>query len=800
MPDTVTYEFINGWVDTGDLPCREALREMLPGRRIDLRDCPPLTSLHAGGEDRRVDFSTFRFTADLISRWAQCEIEAEAPVTAVLEAETCGSLRIWAAEKEVLCFEPFERNAAHRKRFELPLDSGTTKLTVRLEDLHERDTYCFRLTLVEGSGLSVRGAGEKVDRARAVMNSLRTDRMYYRQGGLHLVADAVPDEPVTVRLRPADLRSATMNVLADPATGEGKATITQAGKAELLIDTAELHSGCIGLNLTTEADGIEISRGLGATVFPDPAWIRGATLDDRRAEARRLIAAAGAVTPSRALVLLAEGRVTEAVPLMEPAFQAIENRHDCADFFMIVMLRIWRDHRDRLPGDVRSRLKRAILGFRYWLDEPGNDVMWFWSENHVLCFHVAQYIAGTLFPNDVFLNSQRTGAEQARLGAERLRRWFASAEEHGYAEWNSAAYYPIDFLGLLTLVDMAADPEIADRAHRQCDAIFSMVALHTLGGTPCGSQGRVYEKELFAGPATELGALAAVAFGGPFVQGFERAASLLAVSRYVLPDHLEPVLNVPAGSSLEAGYVQGLGANARLSLWKSDASLLSSVADHKTGAAGHQQHVVDLMLAADPFARLWVNHPGDLKPWGGSRPSLWAGSAVVPRVAQAGNMAMMIFDLDRQGHPIGFTHAMVPHEILYEVEADGTGWIFARKGEGYAALWASTPPTCQKTGLYAGSEWRVNTRQAGWLVIAGAQSLDGSFDVFKEKAGSLAPSFDAGRCRLQAGEHLLDFDGGLFHRNAPQPFRHMTIHPQIRWDQGAYRPLGHRGAALSGVE
>ena len=37
------------------------------------------------------------------------------------------------------------------------------------------------------------------------------------------------------------------------------------------------------------------------------------------------------------------------------------------------------------------------------------------------------------------------------MGEERLSQWFDSVERHGLAEWNSAAYYPIDFIGLLAL-------------------------------------------------------------------------------------------------------------------------------------------------------------------------------------------------------------------------------------------------------------------------------------------------------------------------------------------------------------
>ena len=46
-----------------------------------------------------------------------------------------------------------------------------------------------------------------------------------------------------------------------------------------------------------------------------------------------------------------------------------------------------------------ARIDAAILGYRYWMDEPGNDVQWYFSENHALLFHTAAYLAGHLLPD-----------------------------------------------------------------------------------------------------------------------------------------------------------------------------------------------------------------------------------------------------------------------------------------------------------------------------------------------------------------------------------------------------------------
>jgi hypothetical protein len=48
-------------------------------------------------------------------------------------------------------------------------------------------------------------------------------------------------------------------------------------------------------------------------------------------------------------------------------------------------------------------VKSAILGYRYWHDERGCDVMDFWDPGHAAAFHTAQHLAGQLFPEALLL-------------------------------------------------------------------------------------------------------------------------------------------------------------------------------------------------------------------------------------------------------------------------------------------------------------------------------------------------------------------------------------------------------------
>ncbi|TGU53222.1 hypothetical protein EN791_034585, partial [Mesorhizobium sp. M2D.F.Ca.ET.148.01.1.1] len=91
------------------------------------------------------------------------------------------------------------------------------------------------------------------------------------------------------------------------------------------------------------------------------------------------------------------------------------------------------------------------------MDEPGNDVQWYFSENHALLFHTAAYIAGGLLPEARFTRSGRLGREQSAVGAARVRAWLEHFEAWEMAEFNSAPYFPIDLKGLCALYAQAPD-------------------------------------------------------------------------------------------------------------------------------------------------------------------------------------------------------------------------------------------------------------------------------------------------------------------------------------------------------
>ena len=786
MPDTVDYRFVNGWVATGDLPCREALLAALPSRTVS---CPegPFEDLVFADGGAELDFSRFCHRPTLIERGFRCLMRGDAG-PARFRIGTCGGMRLWLDGEPVAMFEPFTRNNPGHAEVTLPLSGAPQTLTLRVEDLHERDTTCFFSIEYLGPGeieiaLPDTFDVEAVSEAASVLEGLRTDRVFYEgDQTLRLVTDHPPLTAISVSITgPAAFGRGGLTM--DP--GAAPVSHAQMSPDAPAIDLGPAHEhppGCLSIRLQAHVGSATIERQLGTTILKESTPLSG-DWSVRQATALRLIADHGGFEPTVALCLAARGEDPDRMAaIVEAALDTIELRYDCSDFSILPLLQLYRDHGDALPDALRKRMRDAFLGYRYWLDEPGDDVMWFWSENHALCFHAAQRIAGDLFPDGVFTASGRTGREQSAIAAARLTRWFDAIDEDGLCEWNSAAYYPIDMLGLLSLHHMV--PDLRDRAANLLDRIFVMAALHTLGGVPAGTQGRCYEKELLAGPHTELGPAMAMALSGYFVPGYDRAAGLLALSGYRPPDGLSTLADVPAGTSLRAAYSQGHRHAGRLTLWKSPQAQLSTIRPHAPGSEGHQAQYLDVQLAHHPLARLWINHPGEDRAWGERRPSLLAGSHVVPALAQYGPYALMNYDLRKDWTALRFTQLFAPHDAFGAPEHVGEWLIFADT----VAVWCSQSVTPDTQGYYRRALWRAHGDQMGWCVAL-RQPLENA-QAFVARVSATRPTFIDGVLRLETSDASLTLqnDGTFLLDNEPMPFAPLDTRPHIGWGDDPLRP------------
>ncbi len=189
---------------------------------------------------------------------------------------------------------------------------------------------------------------------------------------------------------------------------------------------------------------------------------------------------------------------------LEAILSYLDNRYDTSDFQLVSLMRIMYKHSDKIPDHQYERIKTSILNYKYWMDQPGNDSMCYWSENHQLLFATAEYLAGILFPNEIFTNDNKTGLEHSMMGRERVITWLEQRYKYGYTEWYSNTYYVEDIGPLANLIDYAKDDEIVTKATIAMDLLLYDLATQSYKGALVSTSGRCYENGKKSGASNSM--------------------------------------------------------------------------------------------------------------------------------------------------------------------------------------------------------------------------------------------------------------------------------------------------------
>ncbi|NMA95874.1 MAG: hypothetical protein GX974_07530 [Clostridiales bacterium] len=173
----------------------------------------------------------------------------------------------------------------------------------------------------------------------------------------------------------------------------------------------------------------------------------------------------------------------------------IDRRYDCADFRLVAIIRTLYDYTNLISKETIEYMKDAILNFKYWMDEPGIDSMCYWSENHQILFAAVEYLAGQLYPEEIFTNADMTGKEHIEKAKQRIERWLYDRFTYGFIEWHSNTYYEEDVAALSILIDFCEDEKIVQRSKMIMDLLLLDMAMHSWKGLFCATSGRCYEMQ-----------------------------------------------------------------------------------------------------------------------------------------------------------------------------------------------------------------------------------------------------------------------------------------------------------------
>lgn len=181
-----------------------------------------------------------------------------------------------------------------------------------------------------------------------------------------------------------------------------------------------------------------------------------------------------------------------------------DGRHDCADFRLPSAMHLLYEFPDKLAPAELAELKRAILGFKYWMEDPGYDSMCHWSENHQILFAAGEHLAGQLYGNETFTNTGEMGTFHEARGKERALAWLEQRWDHGFIEWNSNTYYKEDVAPLAALATFSEDYEVKIKAQMILDLMMYDLASQSFKGSFVSSSGRSYEDDKMAGSHSSM--------------------------------------------------------------------------------------------------------------------------------------------------------------------------------------------------------------------------------------------------------------------------------------------------------
>ena len=684
-------------------------------------------------ENNRVDFTTFIHKPHHFWVNAKTFVKVEEDGVYPFEIYTCGGMKIWVNKKEVLCFSPYTRNIPGNTSISIELLSGLNEIVVYADELAERDVFFYFEMRYKGikpliGVLPVNQNVNDIIETESFLKSCYFEKDCINEGELILKYDgSLLDEDKNLIVE-GDPESAKLNNI--DINGIIKVIASKNNNEISLGDIKRYNVGVFKILVGIQVGIFIISRELVVGIIPKDItnFKPMSTIKGRKKQALEFISNYGENVINRTMAILeVEKNMTDkAYVCMQNSLEMIKNKEDCADFYLVPMFLMITRYRNHLTDEVYQDIKNDIINFRYWIDEPGNDVMWYFSENHAFLFHISQYISGYLFPEEIFSVSKRLGKEQYLIGKRRVQEWFDTFFKYGYAEWNSATYIPIDLIGFFVLFEMAPDDNIKELAKKALDFTFKVVTYNTFNGIMSSSYGRSYEDTLKAREQVEPSFLEWVSYGSGYINFRSRAVSMYCLSSYIPPDYGKEVsLKEKEWMSIE--FDQGLN-EVKTYYFKTQDYFTACVRRFKPFKHGHQQHLMNVALGKNSV-QYYVNHPGERPFSGGNRPCYWAGNGTIPFIEQYKNTMVMLFKID----PNELVHYIHSYSTFYDFdEYEITNkWLFARVDNAYMGTYFSNGVSYTDYGANKGKEVISYGLNHGVIVKCGSQVEFESFKKFK---------------------------------------------------------------------
>ncbi|MGE5222952.1 MAG: hypothetical protein ACM3PY_10960 [Omnitrophica WOR_2 bacterium] len=421
-----------------------------------------------------------------------------------------------------------------------------------------------------------------------------------------------------------------------------------------------------------------------------------------------------------------------------------------------------------LTPDIQQAIEDCILNFRYWQDEPGEDIMDFTGASRQILFHTCEILAGQLYPKTIFTNSGQAGLWHREKGERLASAWLNTRAAFGWGDWDSNTGFEEEIAALSSLVDLASSTTINEQASILMDKLFFTLGINSFQGSFGSTHGRSDTASLLSSRLEATSGISRLMWGmGNFNESLIGAANLALMKRYDFPNLLKAIaLRTPDAfwDKERQGDPEKPGSPAcarevNKVTFKTRDYMLCSAQSYRPGERGSSEHIWQATLGPD--AVVFTNHPACFSLDDAHQPNFWRGNAVLPRAAQWGDVLIAQYHLPEQDW-LGFTHAYFPVTAFDHYKV-GDHWAFAQKGKGYLALYSSCGFELVTRGPSAFRELRSYGKENTWVCQMGQELLDGSFEAFQQKIAALDFTID----RLSIHLRTLRNDDIRFGENEP---------------------------------
>jgi len=780
---------INKWLIEGfsinENPCKKEFRDK---RRANTPE--PMNSTDNYNEiyfpfrNPAVERSGFWFVPTYLKSYASTYLQCSFEQTAELDLRTCGGMTLWVNDKFITDFTPYTRNIEASTKVKVELKKGLNKLDVCFDDLAERDTYYyFRIDYLGSDDIKIviplEESSDEIYKIEEMLSEAYFIDDTIKDGEIILQINNLLDKDVSF-----DFSYETDQLTENDSKRTSSATLKKGESSLNLGHSSNYSMGFNFIDLVATVGTIKIKKRVCIQVYNIPINSDGKKLSisERKAKALKLIAEQGDYNIHKALAILSTGGdAKEAEQIILRGIKGINQRRDCSDFYLISIFRIWKEYRNTstFSEDFWQQIKSCILNFRYWIDEPGDDVMWFFSENHSLLFHSCELLASQLFENEIFTNSNQNGKYHRQKSEALLKHWFERFLVEGLAEWNSSMYVPVDVVGVINIYDLAQSKELKALAKKAMDLLYYLLAVNSHNGVTATTFGRSYEKDLKGHYCTGTTSLLWIGYGVGYLNNYSISNVSLCLSDYEPPKQYEKYLEIKDKHNFAFKNEQGAGGYAKAYLYKTSQFALSSIYNFRPGKKGYQEHVVQGYI--NPETQVFINHPGQLYDFGKGRPSFWAGNGYLPKALQYKGLSILIFKID-ESHDADYTHAYFTQN-KFEETIWKNGWVFAKKDNAYVGIYAKNGLIMQSHGFNKNKELVSKGYNNVWLLRMSNDEEFDSFDSFVEKmSGSDINISDNLELCLQEpvyGKITASFDDDLVVNGTAQQFSNVGVNGVI---------------------